>query len=152
MKKDRSKNEVPMNMTPMIDVVFQLIIFFMLVTEMSQADLELLRLPDASMATPDNPKQKRIVVNITAPEGNGRCRIKVRGREMDLPELNRFLRIEAELDRDPVRPQLSNLPVLIRADRTSPFRYTQAVLQECVKPGVGIWKVQIATTEKRETE
>ncbi len=33
-------DELEMNMTPMIDVVFLLIIFFMLITDMTQQDLE----------------------------------------------------------------------------------------------------------------
>ena len=37
-----------LNMTPMIDVVFQLLIFFMLVPHMSQVNKELLELPKLS--------------------------------------------------------------------------------------------------------
>ena len=36
-------------MTPMIDIVFQLIIFFLLVNDMSRAQLEELTLPKASI-------------------------------------------------------------------------------------------------------
>ncbi|MHC5079836.1 MAG: ExbD/TolR family protein [Planctomycetota bacterium] len=147
---DPKKTEIRMNMTPMIDVVFQLIIFFMLVTEMSQAELESLNLPEASMALPDDPELGRITVNILPPEAEGICRIKVRGREMNLGQLRQYLKIEASLDRDPARPALSNRPLMIRADKTAPFRYTQAVMQECVRTGVGIWKVQIATTQGPE--
>ncbi|MHC4780470.1 MAG: ExbD/TolR family protein [Planctomycetota bacterium] len=146
-KKSREKREMEMNLTPMIDVVFQLIIFFMLVTEMAQADLEALTLPDASESAPDTGQVERIIVNILKPEDEGRCRIKVKGREMNLGELRRHLRIRAETSRDPGNPSLSTRPVLIRADRTTPFRYTQAVMQECVRPGIGIWKIEIATKD-----
>ena len=37
-----------LNLTPMIDVVFQLLIFFMLVPHMSQVNKELLELPKLS--------------------------------------------------------------------------------------------------------
>ncbi|MHC4777733.1 MAG: ExbD/TolR family protein [Planctomycetota bacterium] len=146
---DAKNPEMKMNLTPMIDVVFQLIIFFMLVTEMAQADLEILSLPEASQAMPDPGNAKRVVVNITAPEGEGACRIKVRGQEMNLRGLRTYLRTEAQLQPDLSRPGVSELPVLIRADRETPFRYTQAVLQECVRPGIRIWKVQIAASEPK---
>jgi biopolymer transport protein ExbD len=38
------------SLTPMIDVTFQLLIFFMLVSDMSQSQIELLTLPIASKA------------------------------------------------------------------------------------------------------
>ena len=38
------ETEMEMDMTPMIDVVFLLIIFFMIITDMSQKDLEELEL------------------------------------------------------------------------------------------------------------
>jgi len=40
-----------MVMTPMIDIVFQLLIFFVLVTDMARAQLENLTLPKANKAT-----------------------------------------------------------------------------------------------------
>ena len=42
-----------LNMTPMIDVVFQLLIFFMLVPHMSQVNKELLELPKLEGGTED---------------------------------------------------------------------------------------------------
>ena len=46
--------EVELNMTPMIDVVFNLIIFFMIVTDMTQKELEQLTLPNSSEAMEDD--------------------------------------------------------------------------------------------------
>ncbi|MHC5079838.1 MAG: ExbD/TolR family protein [Planctomycetota bacterium] len=147
-KKKSQGDEMKMNMTPMIDVVFQLIIFFMLVTEMAQADLEMLTLPSASEASPDNnPEKKRITVNLLPPEAGGVCRVKVKGKVMDQKALHRYLKTEAEISRDPDDPRLSTRALLIRADRETTFRWVQFVMQECVKPGVGIWKIQIAVKE-----
>ena len=147
-KKRNMGEEIPMKMTPMIDVVFQLIIFFMLVTEMAQADLEVLTLPSASEASPDaNPEKKRITVNLLPPEEGGFCKVKVKGQVMDQKRLYRFLKTEAEISRDPDDPRLSTRALLIRADRDTTFRFVQFVMQECVKPGVGIWKIQIAVKE-----
>ena len=51
MKLEKENHNTPpeLDMTPMIDVVFQLIIFFMLITDMSQKELEELYLPKAEV-------------------------------------------------------------------------------------------------------
>ena len=150
-KKSEQGEEMEMNMTPMIDVVFQLIIFFMLVTEMAQADLEVLTLPHASEASPDsNPEKKRITVNLLPPEDGGFCKVKVGGKEMNQKALHKFLKTEAQIARDPEDPRLCTRALLIRADKETTFRYVQFVMQECVKPGVGIWKIQIAVKEPQK--
>lgn len=66
-KKRRSapSSDIALDMTPMIDMVFNLIIFFMVITDMSQRDLEYLILPKADQAIEDDGKDpNRIVVNI----------------------------------------------------------------------------------------
>ena len=55
MSKTNAETTVELDMTPMIDVVFQLIIFFMLLMDMSQDELELLNLPKAETAVADEP-------------------------------------------------------------------------------------------------
>ncbi|MHC4597459.1 MAG: ExbD/TolR family protein [Planctomycetota bacterium] len=150
-KSGEKGDEMKMNMTPMIDVVFQLIIFFMLVTEMAQADLEVLQLPNASQASPDNaPEKKRITVNILPPGDRGTCHVKVKGKIMDQKALHKFLKTEAQIARDPDDPRLCTRALLIRADRDTTFRYVQMVMQECVKPGIGIWKIQLACKEPQK--
>jgi len=150
-RKKKRVEGMDIDMTPMIDVVFQLIIFFMLVSEMAQADLEILQLPSASEASPDTtPEKKRIVVNLLPPEEGGICQVKVTGKVMDQKALHRFLKTEAEISRDPEDPRLSTRALLIRADKDTTFRYVQFVMQECVKPGVGIWKIQIAVKDPQK--
>ena len=138
-KKQKKKFEGPeMDLTPMIDVVFQLIIFFVLVTEMAQAELEQLQLPTADQAVPDkNPDRKRIILNVTR-DGS----IKFRRRTLNKAALNKMLSIEAKLKRDPTNPQLSARAVLIRGDIESEYKYIQTIMQECAK--VGIWKLELA--------
>lgn len=53
------------NMTPMIDIVFQLIIFFMLIMDMSKRETTPLNLPEASKALEDSkPDESLLVINI----------------------------------------------------------------------------------------
>ena len=65
-KLDSVKEDAKMDMTPMIDCVFLLMIFFVLVIDLSQQDLEDLILPKARFVEPDDsPPDLRPVVNIT---------------------------------------------------------------------------------------
>src|SRR5205823_1032054 len=61
-------SEVGFNMTPMIDVVFQLIIFFLLSSHLAKQEKELpLPLPAAASATADVPDNRpRLTVNVLA--------------------------------------------------------------------------------------
>lgn len=142
---------INMDMTPMIDVVFQLMIFFILVTEVSQAEIEVLTLPKASEAVPDkNPEAKRLILNV-----NTQGEIKFRGKKLSTPELAKFLKMEAGLKKDPTNPQLSDRAILIRCDIDAEYKHLQTVMQECAK--VGIWKLEIAAAglsdkEKKDLE
>jgi biopolymer transport protein ExbD len=144
MAKRRSADfEMEPNMTPMIDVVFQLIIFFMLVTEMSQADLEVMELPEADMAAPDKqPEKDRMVINV-----NSDGEIKIRGRKFGPKKLRDWLKREASIARDPKDKRLCTRALLIRADQDAQYKYIQHIMQECVQPGIGIWKVLLAAKE-----
>ncbi len=138
--------ECELNMTPMIDCVFQLIIFFMLVTEMAQADLETMELPDASEASPDDkPEKNRMVINVTK-----RGEIKIRKKKQSIPMLKIFLKREADQARDPKDKRLCTRALLIRADKEAEFKYIQHIMQECVQPGVGIWKLLLASKEPQK--
>ncbi|MHC4849193.1 MAG: ExbD/TolR family protein [Planctomycetota bacterium] len=55
-----------LDMTPMIDIVFNLLIFFMVVTDLTQKDLAELTLPIAYMAQEDkdNDEDDRIILNV----------------------------------------------------------------------------------------
>jgi biopolymer transport protein ExbD len=150
-KKSNTGDEATLNMTPMIDCVFQLIIFFMICSRITDSELEIVKLPSASEATADkNPEKKRLIVNIMAPNKDGKCEVRVKGKLMDMGRLAKFFKIESSISRDPKDPRLCTRALLIRADKEAPFKYVQAVMQECVKPGIGIWKIQIATTEGKK--
>ena len=79
---DKSQ-DVDMDMTPMIDCVFLLMIFFVLVIDLSQQDLEDLILPEATEAVPDeNPPEVRPIINIAQ---NGRMVYK--GNDWYVPSM-----------------------------------------------------------------
>jgi len=149
-----------MNMTPMIDVVFQLLIFFMLVTEMTHQELADLTLPKATEAVPDRGERGRHTINVVYEQRGGEKVevIKVGLVEMTLDQLeNRVIIPEALLWRDqaagegkPGRPPASEKPILIRADESMEFGIIQHITARCVKHG--IYRISFAAMQGSPTE
>ena len=68
--KMRGGGAVSFNMTPMIDIVFNLIIFFMLVSQFYQLKVEAVKLPPAAKADPKRkelPNFTQVVINVVPP-------------------------------------------------------------------------------------
>jgi biopolymer transport protein ExbD len=156
-KKATDASDVELNMTPMIDVVFNLIIFFMIVTDMSQKELELLVLPKSSQAIEDSgdEKERRVIINIVQSKNfkqDKKVKIFIRKIEYDLDKLKEHLFVHADIQRDMDHPsQPSEIFVLIRCDQDIRWREVQWVMQACADPAVRIYKLQFAT-RKRETD
>jgi biopolymer transport protein ExbD len=146
--------EMRMNMTPMIDVVFNLIIFFMIVTDLTQQELEDLVLPKADMAQKDeNPPEKRMIININR-KGEYIVKRKNRGVVDDcLDQIRNQLSFMVQFfDRED--DGCSKQPILIRADLHTEFKYIQKVMQLCGEEGIKIYKIELACSvdeEKKET-
>jgi biopolymer transport protein ExbD len=158
LSKTNPGKDIELDLTPMIDVTFQLIIFFMLLTDMTQKDLEELVLPKAVKADPDipDPKVVRPVVNILA---DGRIMVK-RSVLYDPAEDDAYGQFKEWLSGmarqmptkplDPSKPGVNMLPdnpILIRADQSTPFKHIQKVMEICGLEGIKIWKVQLAAAE-----
>jgi biopolymer transport protein ExbD len=161
LQKTDDEQEMEMNMTPMIDVVFLLIIFFMVITDLTQQDLEELKLPTAENAQPDKPKpdEFRPVVNIKQ-DGS----IWVKRKELYDPEnpddykmVREYLSDVAKMmEREKfdgtatTRNDPNSIPgeaLLVRADQFSAFKHTQKVMEQCGYKGIQIWKLQLAASE-----
>ena len=140
------------DLTPMIDIVFNLIIFFMIVSELSNLDVEQLRLPFADEAEPAAAaaQEDRVLqVNVLA---SGVA--KVRGRSYDTrPEDGRSPRLawlgdlmQAEAAGTPLDPDgASTLRVNVRADRDARFEHVQRVLDTCQRNDV--YRTSLAATQ-----
>jgi len=125
--------DVMLNMTPMIDVVFQLLLFFMLVTEMSKMEAEAISLPTATKGIEDRkPLHNRLVINVKK-EGT----IVINRREFSPRGLRGFLHEISVRYRD--ADGLSTLPVKIRADANVQYKYVQQVMVQCMREY--IWKL-----------
>jgi biopolymer transport protein ExbD len=156
LNKHDAQTEMDMDMTPMIDVVFLLIIFFMVITDMTQQDLEELQLPVATNAVADKPApdEFRPVVNIKV---DGSIWVKRRmyfdpENPDDYKELRGYLTdVAAKMKKDEAGV-LPDESLLIRADMNTPFKYVQKVMEQCGYKGIQIWKVQLAASEAQKDD
>jgi len=141
-----------MDMTPMIDIVFQLIIFFMIVIDLSQQDLEDLVLPLSKQAMEDEAEEGRLYVNI-----NRKGEYIVQRQPLSLQDLENELKLKVDAPRPkgkPVRDKmgLAERPILIRADMATEFKHLQKVMFICGKEGLKIWKVNLAAGQAKKEE
>ncbi len=154
LSKHDPETEMEMDMTPMIDVVFLLIIFFMIITDLSQKELEVLELPVAVEAVKDEPDPSviRPILNIG---WDGEVIVRAvpiyNTEENDYRKLEGYLANQArlmpkEMDETLKKPLPDN-PILIRADQVTPFKHIQKVMELCGKPDIAIWKVEIAAAQ-----
>ena len=94
MRLHRAQREYgcEINIAPLIDVVFLLIIFFLTVTHITQVRVEALSLPEATEGeTPDRLASGRLIVNV-----HRQGRIVVSGETYELDSLELMLRAEQE--------------------------------------------------------
>ena len=115
------------NLTPLIDVSFLLLVFFMLVTDLSGADRDPVRLPDSPASVPDHAPAGPQVVLTLDETGN----ILLRGRRLSGSGLRNELSALARLHPHPTRPGVSALDVRIRSDGAAAYRHVQDILRVC---------------------
>jgi biopolymer transport protein ExbD len=134
-----ASGEVGFNMTPMIDVVFQLIIFFLVSSHLVRQETQLkLPLPTATTGqkVPEDDKP-RLTVNVLA-DGT----VLLAGRPLTPAELkDRLSERLADLGKD--------VEVRIRSDRAVPYRYVEPIMLACAR--AGIWNVTYAVYRKEES-
>ena len=132
-----------LNMTPMIDCVFLLNLFFMVVTELTrQDDIEALKLPDIRYAQPDdNPDPQRLVVNLLS---DGTAIIS--GKRVNDIELEDALASESRQSR--TQEGISERIVLVKADGRTPFKHIKKIMMLCVKKNIRMWRLSFGIKPK----
>lgn len=137
--KRNSEKKVKTGLTAMIDIVFLLIFFFMVVTDLQRMEIEEIELPFASEATPDEgPGKNRIVVNVDQNGG-----IRVMGWRLGSEEL--FNELKRAAARSPIDEEtgLPEFAVNIRADQAVEYEKVQDVMVQCMRSK--LWKVSFGT-------
>ncbi len=162
--KPQLKEDISPNVVPMIDIMFLLLLFFMLGADMSQRESVEVKLPLADQVKEENEKIKpdpETTVNIYPDPGVNEevfknaatCRdakfwlIGIRGVVFTIDTLKTQLKIEAEEFPEPVADAqagriLSAKKVLIRAGQFAPFGLVQKVIETA--GSVGMYKVEVA--------
>jgi biopolymer transport protein ExbD len=169
MRKRRApaiQEDVVCNLIPMVDIMFLLLLFFMLSADMGQRELEELVLPQGDQVKED-PKEReedaRTTVNVfhradsstfncAINKRGGICRadghwlIAIRSKEYTLETVKPQLQEEAdstlEADVDPIAKRaLSKRKVIIRSDKAAPFLVVQKLIEIC--GSVGIYKIEV---------
>ena len=136
--KTHQDEKPTLNMTPMIDILFLLIIFFMVGTKFTEIERKIdLEVPEVSdTQTPETPPQHKII-NVFR-DGS----VTLDEEQMDLKQLESRL---ASL-----RQQSSSLSVIIRGDAEGAFQNVASVLSVCRQAGVSDLGVSVRMARKDE--
>ena len=120
------------NMTPIIDVVFQLLIFFLVATRFDQEERELdTILPQAAAASPLTAPPRELIVNVSHDGG-----YIINRREMSEAELRRLLR-QVSVDNP------TGQSVLIRGDEQAAWKHVARVMSLCNEAKISNYRVAV---------
>ncbi|QDU73964.1 Biopolymer transport protein ExbD [Bremerella volcania] len=124
-----------LDITPLIDIVFLLLIFFMVMTRFDEEDYKLdVVLPTASEAQPLISQPRELFINIDA-DG----RFFVRGDQRSITEIEEILEQTAADN-----PESS---VIIRADKESKIEFSVQVMNACNKAKLSNYSISTAALE-----
>jgi biopolymer transport protein ExbD len=137
--RPKSQTSAEMDMTPMIDVTFQLIAFFMFVLNFSEVDTDQrINLPASELARPPQaPYAQPLTVQMTSEDT-----ILFAGDEMTPAALGSSLMREAQIIKAYPNKKLSDVTVVIRADREAKTGKVQEVIQMCQKAGFDMFALR----------
>jgi biopolymer transport protein ExbD len=153
-----------MDMTPMIDCVFLLMIFFVLIIDLSQTNLEDLILPKAEYQEPDDsPPENRPVINLLqsgAVYYKGKMQYDPAVHGNDYSGILKMLKLIKQTGKLKMKTEnlggrdveLVDEPVLLRADKWTEWHYVGEVMKQCSQPEAAFWKIELAMSEKDKEE
>jgi len=122
-----------LDLTPLIDVVFNLLIFFMVVSQFASEERDLkVVLPDGSEAMPLTVKPREIFVNV---DQDGRY--FVRSQEVTADELSQLL-VQAALNNP------ASQSVIIRADKRVAWDFVATAMRLCNQAGIRDYSASLA--------
>ena len=133
---DKGRLAGGLELTPMIDVVFLLMIFFLVASKLDEADRSIdVVLPQAAAARPLTSRPREFVVNIDR-DGN----YFAGARPVLVEDLQQLLR-QAAAD-NPERQT-----VIVRADENTAHKFVVGAMDACVQAGIEDYQVQSAGAE-----
>ena len=124
------------NLTPMIDIVFNLIIFFMVSTRFTEMERKVdLSVPKVGDVSSLNELPKHLAINVYR-DG----RVTLDAQSVTLPELTSRLAA--------ARRQTEQLDVVVRGDGDSSFQSVAAVFTACRQAGVSEMGISVQLGKK----
>jgi biopolymer transport protein ExbD len=137
------------NVVPLLDVMFLLLIFLMLGSDMSVRETAAVRLARASEAKPakDRPPGRVVTLNVV-PKGDA-WTYSMSDREYDAAALPARLAVVAGDAMEPAAINgraLSAVTLTIRCDKDAPYSFVQDALTACAS--AGIYKTEVAAATK----
>lgn len=134
----RQPEPAGMQLAPMIDIVFLLLIFFIVTWQFSRSETELdVSVPTAEQGEELTRPMGEIIINILE-DGT----LKVEGVAVDLVQLHDKLKA--------IAGQFENQPVRIRGDGAVTYQRIVEVIDTCQK--AGIWNISFATQRPEAAE
>ena len=144
----KSQENPQLDMTPMIDVVFELIIFFVVTLTEAQRKDETIELEDGAhgiVLTPEELPPTHMQIDIASRDKKGKplkhARITMGDREITPDEIGR--RVKERMRK------VGEFPVLIRADYNCRHEAVARVMNACTANG--IWKISFMAAGEDKT-
>ena len=137
--KKRKNEDVSLDMTPMIDVVFQLIIFFVVTLKMTDDKDTSIKLADGRngiVLTQDELPPSQLTIDVAK---SGRI-------SMSNITMSDAMVMDAVKKR--VRAYGTDFPCMIRADKETPHMYVAKVMNLCA--AAGMWKVSFVAIQEHK--
>ena len=137
-KKSGSSGGAGLDLTPMIDVVFQLIIFFVVTVNLDQQNvLETISLPESRYSQKDEGKDPdQITIQVTD-EG----KFFIGQTQFQLRSLRLLLKNAV------AHSPRKNIPVLIRGDLDARHRYVRRAMDACTE--AGLYQIRFAALKDK---
>jgi len=126
------------NVTPLIDVIMCLIIFFLLCGQFAKEEaIDRVRIPQAGLGLEMADQRGRLLINVV-PNGDNPPDVVIRAEIIRPDNLAGYL-VQEKADNPEVK-------VIIRADQDTPYNYISPVLVACAQ--ANITSVNFATRRK----
>ena len=137
--KTQQDEQPTLNLTPMIDVVFLLIIFFMVATKFSEMERDIeLELPEvaAAQALTSAPKQRVVTVHEDG-------QVALDKNDVTLTELTQHLAI--------ARREYPELSVVIRGDASCAFQHVAGALSACKEANISDLGITVRIADGKQS-